>query len=167
MLYALFICHKIYIKPMLLLLFSHPGMSDFLWLHGLQHTRPPCSSPSLEVCPSSCSLHRWCCPAISSSDALFSFCPQSSPGHQGLFQWVICSHQMTKILELELQYQSFQWIFRVDLPLCKIDWFDLRCPRDFQESSLASCEVCRYQFFGVLPSLQSSSHKHTWPLGIP
>ena len=35
--------------------------------------------------------------------------------HQGLFQWVICSHQMTKILELELQDQSFQWIFRVDL----------------------------------------------------
>ena len=38
--------------------------------------------------------------------------------HQGLFQWVICSHQMTKILELQLQHQqqSFQGIFRVDLP---------------------------------------------------
>ena len=31
--------------------------------------------------------------------------------HQGLFQWVVCSHQMTKILELQLQPQSFQWIF--------------------------------------------------------
>ena len=28
---------------------------------------------------SSCSLHQWCHPAISSSDALFSFCPQSFP----------------------------------------------------------------------------------------
>ena len=44
-----------------------------------QHTRPPCPSPSPEVCPSSCSLHQWCHPVISSSDALFSFCPQSYP----------------------------------------------------------------------------------------
>ena len=36
--------------------------------------------------------------------------------HQGLSQWVHCSHQMTKILELQLPHQSFQWIFRVDLP---------------------------------------------------
>ena len=36
--------------------------------------------------------------------------------HQGLFQWVSCSHQMTKILELQLQHQSFQWVFRVDFP---------------------------------------------------
>ena len=34
--------------------------------------------------------------------------------HQGLFQWVGSSHQVTKILELQLQYLSFQWLFRVD-----------------------------------------------------
>ena len=34
---------------------------------------------SPEVCPSSCPLHQWCHPAISSTDALFSFCPQSLP----------------------------------------------------------------------------------------
>ena len=34
--------------------------------------------------------------------------------HQGLFQWVGFSHQVTKVLELQLQHQSFQWIFRVD-----------------------------------------------------
>ena len=62
-----------------LLLFSHPVMSDSLWPHGLQHIRPPCPSLSPGVCPSSCSLQRWCRPAISSSDALFSFCPQSFP----------------------------------------------------------------------------------------
>ena len=61
------------------LLFSHPVMSDSLWPSGLQHARPPCASPSPEVCPSSCPLHWWCHPAISSSDALFSFCPQSFP----------------------------------------------------------------------------------------
>ena len=40
--------------------------------------RPPCPSSSPGVCPSSCSLHQWCCPAISFSDALFS-CPPSFP----------------------------------------------------------------------------------------
>ena len=34
--------------------------------------------------------------------------------HQGLFQCVSSSHQVAKVLELELQHQSFQWIFRVD-----------------------------------------------------
>ena len=34
--------------------------------------------------------------------------------HQGLFQWVGSSHQVAKVLELQLQYQSFQWMFRVD-----------------------------------------------------
>ena len=36
--------------------------------------------------------------------------------HQGLFQWISCSHQGTKILELQLQHQSFQGVFRVDFP---------------------------------------------------
>ena len=45
--------------------------------HELQHTRPFCPSPSPRVCPSSCPLHRQCCPVISSSDTVFSFCAQS------------------------------------------------------------------------------------------
>ena len=60
------------------LLFSGPVASDWLRPHGLQHAGPPCPSPSPEVW-SSCPLHWWCHPAVSSSDALFSFCPQSFP----------------------------------------------------------------------------------------
>ena len=60
-------------------MFSCPVVSDSLWPLGLQHETPPCSSPSPEVCPSSSSFCHWCSPAISSSDALFSFCPQSFP----------------------------------------------------------------------------------------
>ena len=67
-------------NPGLLLLFSHPVMADSLWPHGLPHARPPCPSPSPGVCPNSHSLHRWCYPAISSSDALF-FCTQSFPAY--------------------------------------------------------------------------------------
>ena len=62
-----------------LVLFSCPVMSNSSWPHGLQHTRPPCPSPSPRVCPSSCPLHRWCHPVISSSDTLLSFCLQSFP----------------------------------------------------------------------------------------
>ena len=35
--------------------------------------------------------------------------------HQGLFQWISSLHQVAKVLELQLQHQSFQWIFRTDL----------------------------------------------------
>ena len=62
-----------------LLLFSHPVMFNFLWPHGMQHTRPPCPSSSPKVCPSSCPLHQWCHPASLSSDTLFSFYLQSFP----------------------------------------------------------------------------------------
>ena len=36
--------------------------------------------------------------------------------HQGLFKWVSSSHQVAKVLEFQLQHQSFQWIFRTDSP---------------------------------------------------
>ena len=75
----------------LMLLFSHSVTSDSLQPTGLQQARPLCPSPSPKVCPSSCSLHRWCCPAISSFNALFSFCPQSFPASifpmSQLFAW--------------------------------------------------------------------------------
>ena len=34
---------------------------------------------------------------------------------QGLFQWIDSSHQVAKVLELQLQHQSFQWVLRVDV----------------------------------------------------
>ena len=54
------------------------------------------------------------------SDAIQPSHPLSSPfppalnlsQHQGLFQWVSSSHQVAKVLEFQLQHQSFQWIFR-------------------------------------------------------
>ena len=35
--------------------------------------------------------------------------------YQGLFQWVSYSHQVAKVLEFQLQHQSFQWTPRTDL----------------------------------------------------
>ena len=49
--------------------------------------------------------------------------------HQGLFQWVCSSHhQVAKVLELQLQHQSFQWI--LGLISFRIDWFDLLAVQD-------------------------------------
>ena len=55
-----------FISPtlLLLLLFSQPVVSNSLRHHGLQHTRPPCPSPSPEICLSSRLLHRWRHPLI-------------------------------------------------------------------------------------------------------
>ena len=42
--------------------------------------------------------------------------PAPNPSqHQGLFQWVSSSHEVAKVLEFQLQHQSFQWIPRTDL----------------------------------------------------
>ena len=65
-----------YIRRILQLLFSHQVLSDYSRSHGLQHTRLPCPSPSLRVCPSLCPLNQRCHLFISSSDPLFSFCLQ-------------------------------------------------------------------------------------------
>ena len=40
--------------------------------------------------------------------------PSSPPALEGLFQWVGSSHQMAKVVELQLQHQSFQWISRTN-----------------------------------------------------
>ena len=59
--------------------FSHSVVSDSSRPHGLQHTRPPCPSPTPRVYSNSCPLSRWCHPSISSSVASFSSCLQSFP----------------------------------------------------------------------------------------
>ena len=105
-----------------MLFFSHSVMSNSSWPHGLQHARSPCHSLSPGVCPSSCPLNQWYHPAIIFSVAFFSSAFNLSQ-HQDLFQWVVSFHQVAKVLELQLQHQSFQWIFRVDF--LRIHWFDL------------------------------------------
>ena len=94
-------------------LFRCSVMSDSLRPYGLQHARLPCPSPSLGTCYNLCPSSQWCHPTISSSVALLSPALNLSQ-HQGLFQWVGSSHQMVQVLELHLQHQSFQEIFRVD-----------------------------------------------------
>ena len=62
--------------------FSHWVISDPLRPHGLQHARPPCSSPTPKVYSNSCSLSQWCYPTISSSVIPFSSHLQSFPASE-------------------------------------------------------------------------------------
>ena len=81
--------------------------------HGLQQVRLPCpSSPA--VCSNSCPLSWWCYLSISSSVIPYSIHLQSFLA-SGAFPSVSSSHQVAKVLELQLHHQSFQWIFRTDL----------------------------------------------------
>ena len=93
--------------------FSRSVVSNSLRLHGLQHARLPCSSPTPRAYSNSYPSHWWCHPTISS---LLSPSPPAFnlSQHQGLFQWVSSSHQVAKVLEFQLQHQSLQWIFRTD-----------------------------------------------------
>ena len=65
--------------------FSHSVVSDSLQPHGLQHSRPPCPSPTSRVYLNACLLSRWCHPTISSSIIHFSSHFQSFPT-SGSFQ---------------------------------------------------------------------------------
>ena len=72
--------------------FSRSVMSDSLRPHELQHTRPPCPSPTPGVHSGSHPSSQWCHPAISSSVIPFSSSPQSLPASESfpmsqLFAW--------------------------------------------------------------------------------
>ena len=74
---------------------------------------------------------------------------------QRLLQQVSCSHQVTKIRELQLQHQSFREYS--GLMSLKIGRFDLLAAEGLS-GVFSSTMVRRHQFFGILPSLWSSSH---------
>ena len=59
--------------------FSCSVVSDSVQSHGMQHTRPPCPSPTPRIYPNSCPLSWWCHPTISSSRPLFLL-PSIFPG---------------------------------------------------------------------------------------
>ena len=65
--------------------FSCSVVSHSLLPHGLQHTRPPCLSPTPRVYSNSCPLSQWCHPTISSSVIPFCSHLQSFPA-SGSFQ---------------------------------------------------------------------------------
>ena len=102
-----------FLSSIMLLLSSCSVMSNSLWPHGPQHASFPVPHYLLEFAQTH--VH-WVDDSIQPS---YPLSPLSLPvfnlsQHQGLFQWVGSSHQVAKVSEVQLQHQSFQWIFRVD-----------------------------------------------------
>ena len=101
----------------------HWVMSDSLWPHGLQHTRPPCPSATPRVYPNSCSLSQWCHPAISSSVVPISSCLQSFPasGSFPMSQFFASGGQSIGVSPSVLPMNIWDWF-----PLGWTGWISLQ-----------------------------------------
>ena len=144
--------------------FSRSVVSDSLLPHELQHTRPPCPSPTPGVYTGSCPLSQWWHPTLSSSVSPFSSCPQSFPA-SGSFPmnqlFVSCGQSIgvsTSASVLPVNTQDWS-------PLGWTGWISLQSKglsRVFSNTT-----VQKHQIFRAELSSQSNSHIHTWLLEKP
>ena len=143
---------------------SVPHSCLTLRLHGLQHTRPPCPSPTPRACSNSCPSSQWCHPTISSSVIPFSSCLQSFPasGSFPVSQFFTSGGQSigasasASVLPINIQ-----------------DWFPLGFTGLISLQSKGLSRVFSNTQFKSINSLVLSflyspnSHIHTWPLEKP
>ena len=87
--------------------FSCSVVSDSLWPHESQHTRPPCSSPTPRVHSDSRLSSPWCHLAISSLVVPFSSCPQSLPASESFPMSQLFAWGGQHIADPEKPFQSF------------------------------------------------------------
>ena len=143
-------------QPSLILLisvsvqFGHSVVSSSFRPHGLQHSRPPCPSPTSGVYSNSCPLSQWCHPATSSSVVPFSSCPQSV--------WASRSFPMSQFFASGGQSIGVSASTSV-LPMNIQDWFPLRWTGwiSLQSKGLSrvfsNTTVQKHQFFSTQLSL--------------
>ena len=144
--------------------FSRSVVSDSLRPHELQHSRPPCPSPTPGVHSNSHPLRWWCHTAVSSSVVPFSSCPQSLPASESfpMSQLLAWGGQSTGVSASAsfLPKKSQGWS-----PSEWTGWISLQSKglsRVFSNTT-----VQKHQFFSAQPSSQSNSHIHTWLLEKP
>ena len=132
-------------------------MSDSLWPHELQHTRPPCPSPTPGVYSNACPLSRWCHPTISSSVVPFSSCPQSLPASESFpmsqfFAWggqSIGVSTSASVFPMNIQH----WF-----PLRWTSWISLLSKG--LSRVFSSTIIQKHQFFGVQVFMVQLSHPY-------
>ena len=112
-----------------------------------------CSTPGFPVhhqLPESTQTHvHWVSDAIQPSHPLSSPSPPApNPSqHQGLFKWVSSSHQVAKVLEFQLQHQSFQWNTQDWSLLGWTGWISLQSKG--LSRVVSNTTVQKHQFFGA------------------
>ena len=96
----------------------------------------------------------WVSGAIQPSHPLSSPSPAFNLSqHQGLFKWVSSSHQVAKVLDFQLQHQSFQWIFRTDLLLGWTGWISLQSKglsRVFSNTTVQKASIFQCSAFFIV-----------------
>ena len=107
------------------------------------------------------------------SDAIQPSNPLSSPSpltfnlsqHQGLFKWISSAYQVAKVLEFQLQHQSFQWNIQHWFPLGWIGWISLQSKGLLRVFS--NTTVQKHQSFRAQLSYSPNLTSITWLLEKP
>ena len=139
--------------------FRHSVVSDSLWLHGLQHARPLCPSPTPGPYSNSCPLSRWCQPIISSTVIHFSSHLQPFPASE--------SFQMSQFFTSGGQNIGVSVSNKYSgLTSFRMDWLGLLAVQGTLKSHIqhhsSKASILRSSL-----SLQSNSHIHTRLLEKP
>ena len=159
-LWYMFMCISVYVSVQ----FSHSVVSNSLWPHGLQHSRPPCSSPTRGVYSNSCPLYWWFHPTTLSSVVPISSHLQSSPA-SGSFPVSQLSASGGQSIGVSASASVLPMNTQAWFPLGWTGWISLQSKglsRVFSNTT-----VQKHQFFGAQLSSQSNSLIHTWPLEKP
>ena len=130
---------------------------------GLQHSRPPCPSPTPGAYSDSCPSCQWCHPTISSSVVPFSSCLQSFPasGSFPMSQFFASGGQSIGVSASSVLPMNIQDRFSLGWT----GWISLQSKglsRVFSNTT-----VQKHQFFSIQFSLYSNSYIHRWLLEKP
>ena len=144
--------------------FSRSVVPSSLRSHELKHSRPPCPTPTPGVHPDSRPSSQWCHSSISSSVVPFSSWPPIPPSIR------VFSNESTLPIRWPKYWNfSFTSVLLMNTqdwsPLGWTGWISLQSKglsRVFSNTT-----VQKHQCFSTLPSSQSNSHIHTWPLEKP
>ena len=143
-----------------MLLFSCSVVSDSLWPPGLQHSRPPCPSPTPGACSNSCASSCWCHPIISSSVVPFSSCLQSLLASGSLIRsQFFASSDQSIGASVSASSPSNECSGLIS---CRIDWFDLAVQRTLK--SLLQHHSWKASVLWCSAFFMFSTHIHTWRL---
>ena len=141
----------------------------------MQHTKPPCPSPTPRVYSNSCPLSRWCHPTMSSSVAPFSSCPQSFPPSGGLKHMCVCIYicicsclcEGVSVFMYLYTCHPFECLCHIPLNRCNLlHWVSdqhLRFPNSCYYEQCTH-EYCSCMF--ILLSVFLRIHSEEWDLGI-
>ena len=152
--------------------FSSVQSLSHVWLfqpHELQHTRPPCPSPTPGAYPNSCPLSQWCHPTISSSVVPFSPCRLPS----GIFPSIrVFSNESVLHIKWS-KYWSFSFGISPSneysglIPLGWIDWISLQSnglSRVFSNTMFKSINssALRFLYIRTLTSIHDYWKNHSF-----